>query len=100
MTCHALAARLPVAVAVDPGPVLDAAVRGWWPELPERWPVLWNDSVPTRFAAHRLRTELHRPVDPAGPAFRAVLLRYEDENEGTGYEDGAPTWCWWPTTRC
>ncbi|WP_329534001.1 amino acid adenylation domain-containing protein [Streptomyces sp. NBC_01450] len=84
MTCHALAASLPG--AVDPGPVLDAAVRGWWPELSERWPVLWSDSVPTRFAAHRLRAELHRPVDPAGPAFRAVLLRYEDE--GAGCEDG------------
>lgn len=76
MTCHALAARLPG--AVDPGPLLDAAVRGWWPELPERWPVLWSESVPARFAAHRLRSELHRPLDPSGPAFRAVLLRYED----------------------
>ncbi|SFF54912.1 amino acid adenylation domain-containing protein [Streptomyces mirabilis] len=76
MTCHALAARLPA--AVDPGPLLDAAVRGWWPGLSERWPVLWRDSVPARFAAHRLRSELHRPLDSSGPAFRAVLLGYED----------------------
>ncbi|MFD9279636.1 amino acid adenylation domain-containing protein [Streptomyces mirabilis] len=76
MTCHALAERLPG--AVDPGPLLDAAVRGWWPELPERWPVLWSEPVPARFAAHRLRSELHRPLDPSGPAFRTVLLRYED----------------------
>ncbi|XES00593.1 hypothetical protein HEP87_60210 [Streptomyces sp. S1D4-11] len=76
MTCHALAARLPA--AVDPGPLLDAAVRGWWPELPDRWPVLWHDQVPARFAEHRLRAELHRPVTEWGPAFRAVLLRYED----------------------
>ncbi|MFE2465376.1 amino acid adenylation domain-containing protein [Streptomyces mirabilis] len=77
MTCHALALRVPA--SADPGPALDAAVRGWWPELPDRWPVLWRDQVPARFAEHRLRAELHRPVTEWGPAFRAVLLRYEDE---------------------
>ncbi|QDN87969.1 amino acid adenylation domain-containing protein [Streptomyces sp. S1D4-23] len=76
VTCHALALRVPA--SADPGPALDAAVRGWWPELPDRWPVLWRDQVPARFAEHRLRAELHRPVTEWGPAFRAVLLRYED----------------------
>lgn len=65
MTCHALALRVPA--SADPGPALDAAVRGWWPELPDRWPVLWRDQVPARFAEHRLRAELHRPVTEWGP---------------------------------
>ncbi|GGN53884.1 hypothetical protein GCM10011579_012500 [Streptomyces albiflavescens] len=76
MTCHALAAPLPP--SADPAPALEEAVRHWWPELPDRWPVLWRDAVPARCAEHRLRAELHRPVGPSGPAFRAVLLRYED----------------------
>lgn len=87
MTCHALALRVPA--SADPGPVLDAAVRGWWPELPHRWPALWHDLVPARFAEHRLRAELRRPVTEWGPAFRAVLLRYEDGGEDGGGGQGA-----------
>ncbi|WP_274564014.1 amino acid adenylation domain-containing protein [Streptomyces spiramyceticus] len=82
--CHALSVRLPDGGDADGfGRALDAAVRLWWPEAAERWPVLWRETVravaSSDAAERRLYAETHRPVSIAsGLMLRAVLLEYAD----------------------
>ncbi|MGW6054324.1 amino acid adenylation domain-containing protein [Streptomyces sp. NPDC055189] len=82
--CHCWHGRLPGgADARALAGAFDDAVRAWWGDGPGGpLPRLWVEHVPAASASptarHRLRSELHRPVDARERGLRAVLLQYAD----------------------